>query len=335
MEYRSVKGFTGVAQFGFLLVFVGLGFILAGVAQIIIGYQMVPPGTSFDKLGEATIAAMKDPKNIFYSRLAQVTGTFFLLFVPAMIYNWLANGKSFFWLGFNRYLNFFQVIIGFLILFTCTVLGAALGDISKTIIAHLPSLDAYARKLENLYNDQVLVLSNLRDWPEFLMAIVVMAFFPALFEEVFFRGVVQNLFVKWWKKPLLAIIATSLLFSLVHGSVYLFLTRAVLGFALGMMYHRTKNIWTNVIAHFLNNAIALVQLFAMSRSKQKVDISKLDPKLEWWYGLIAIAVLFFLFRFLDRYSAKNIYKINAKENLLLAEHTSNPFTKHETNQVGN
>ncbi len=335
MEYRSIKGYTGAAQLGFLFLFFGLGFFLAAGAQFIIGLKMIPAGAPIEKIPDLMLDAMKDPKNVFYARLAQVSGTFCLLFIPAILYSWISNGKNKFWLGFNPYLNIYQVLIGFLIMYTANIMAAPLEEMTKAILTHLPSLDAKARQLEMLYNDQVLVLSNLRSWPEFLMGVLVMAFFPALFEEVFFRGAVQNLFVRWWKMPLLAIIVTSLLFSFIHGSIYLFISRAVLGFALGLLYYKTKNIWVNVIAHFLNNAIALSQLFAMSMKKQKMDPSEVDPKVEWWFGIIAIAVLFFLFRFLDKYSVKNKMKIKAREQLLLSEAGSNPFAKTETNHFGN
>ncbi|MEO7522628.1 MAG: CPBP family intramembrane glutamic endopeptidase [Ferruginibacter sp.] len=335
MEYKSIKGYTGIAQLGFLFVFLGLGFILAGIAQLVIGLKMIPPGTPMAEMGQAMLTAMKNPENVFYTRLAQICGTFFLLLIPALLFSWISNGRNRFWLGFNPYVNIFQLALGFLIMFTANIMASPLAEMSRAITAHFPALDNYAKHLETVYNDQVVVLSNLKSWSEFLMALAIMAFFPALFEEIFFRGAMQNFFVKWWKKPLLAIIVTSLVFSLIHGSVYLFISRAVLGFVLGLMFFRTKNIWVNVFAHFLNNAIALGQMFAMSKSKQKIDISKLDPKVEWWFAIIAIGVLFFLFRFLERYSVKNRYKIEAKEKLLIAASASNPFVKNEMNEFGN
>lgn len=335
MEYRSIKGFTGVAQLGFLLVFVGLGFVLAGGAQLLIGLKIVPPGTDFKDMGTAMLQAMKDPGNVFYTRLAQVLGTFCLLFIPAILFSILVNGKNRFWLGFNGNFNLYQVLLGFLIMFTANIMASPLEELTRSVVAYMPSLDASAKEMEKTYNEQVVILSNLKSWPEFITALAIMAFFPALFEEMFFRGALQQLFVKWWKAPMVAIIVTSLLFSFIHGSIYLFLSRAVLGFVLGLMFFKTKNIWINVIAHFLNNAIALAQLFSMSRSNQKIDVSKIDPKIEWWFGVIAIGVLIFLFRFLDKYSEKNRLRINSKENLLLAETRSNPFTNSVNNQIGN
>ena len=44
MNYRSVKGFTGWAQLGILLVFLGAGFVLAGGVQLLVGFQLSPAG---------------------------------------------------------------------------------------------------------------------------------------------------------------------------------------------------------------------------------------------------------------------------------------------------
>jgi membrane protease YdiL (CAAX protease family) len=291
--------------------------------------QMMPPGTSVMD-PDAIMKAMLDPKNVGLARLAQVFGTFFLLFVPAVLYNLVCNGPDRFWLGFNNYINIYQVLIGFAIIYAANMFAAPIGDFSKAIVANFPSLDEMARKMEAAYNEQVLVLSNLRSWPEFLTAVVIMAFFPALFEEVFFRGGLQNILVRWTNRPIIAIIITSLLFSFIHMSIYLFLSRAILGFVLGLMYHKSKNIWVNVIAHFLNNAIAVAQLFWMSTRNKKIDVSALDTEVAWWVGLLALFVLIGLFYLLQKYSVANRNKINEKEAALYAKgNLHDPFTQRQ------
>ena len=328
MQYKSNKGYTGFSQLGMLLAFVGLGLILATLAQLIIGLQMVPKGTSMLQLQEAMMAAMKDPKNVQTIRILQIAGTFCLMFVPSVMFSWIVNGNNPFWMGFNKYFNAQQIALGFVIIFSANILAGPLQDLSEKIVAHFPSLDQTAKNLENLYNDQVQALSHLSGLPDLFLALIIMAFFPALFEELFFRGVMQNLFIKWWKKPLLAIIITSIIFSLIHMSIYLFLSRVVLGFVLGLMFYKTRNIWVNTIAHFLNNAIAVLQMYALSQSKTKsdIDVSKLDPKFDWWMGLAALAVLYFLFKYLDRYSEENKMKIYTKEQSLLVNETQgNPL----------
>ncbi len=326
MQYKSIKGFTGPAQIGILLVFIGLGMVVAGSVQMALAYTIIPEGTPLASMEKALLEALKDPRNVGIGRWMQVLGTFILLFIPTLLYSWICNGKQAFWLGFNKHLNVFQVLLAFLLIFTANIMAAPLEELIKKMVVHFPSVQAVALKLENTYNEQVLLLSNLRSVPEFLLALLIMAFFPAVFEEVFFRAAVQNLLVKWWGKPLLAIVITSLLFSLIHMSVYLFLSRAILGFVLGLMYYQTKNIWVNIIAHFLNNALALAQLFAMTRNNQPVDINQLNPTVEWWFGLIALATLFILFTLLKRYSEKNRMRIYAKEQaMLVAAPNGNPL----------
>lgn len=317
MEYRSVKGFTGWGQLGILLVFLGAGFILAGGIQLVIGMQLIPSGLPADEMMEAMLKAMMLPENVTYARISQVTGTFFLLFMPAVLYMIVCHGKNPFWLGFNKHINAAQVVLGFFLIFLANIIANPLADLSRELVRYLPELNAMGLRMEEEYNAQVTALSNLKSWGEFFMAIIIMAFFPALFEELFFRGAVQNLLERWWKMPLLAVIVTSLLFSLIHMSVFLFLSRAVLGFVLGLMYQRSKNLWVNIVAHFLNNTVAVIQLFWISKHAQKIEVDKLDPKVPWWGGLIALALSIGIFLLFEKISKNNRKQIAFEEQDLL------------------
>ena len=332
MQYRSVKGFTGWAQVGILLIFFGAGFILAAGVQLLIAYQLIPAGLPPDKMADAMINSMLQPENIGAARLSQVLGTFFLFFVPAILFMLVCHGKNTFWLGVNKHVNGRQIIFGFFLIFLANVIANPLADLSKSLLVNLPKLNALGMVLEAEYTKQVMALSNLKSWGEFFMAIVIMAFFPALFEEIFFRGAIQNLLERWWKKPLLAILVTSLLFSLIHMSVFLFLSRAVLGFVLGLMYQRSKNLWVNIIAHFLNNTVAVIQLFWLSTQSKKVEVDKLDPDVPWWAALIAVAITWGLFLLFEKASAKNKTQIASEEqNLMEQSDILHPFPESKNN----
>lgn len=325
MQYRSVKGFTGWGQLGILFVFLGLGFILAGFAQLVIGYKVVPDDIPMTAIGEAMMEALMEPENVNYARLAQVLGTFFMMFIPAVLFALTVHGKNPFWLGFNRFLNAKQVVAAFFIIIAANLFAAPIEDLSRYIVSHFPDLDKMAHNLEMQYQAQVLALSNLQSWPEFLMGIVIMAFFPALFEELFFRGAMQNLFARWWRKPYLAIVVTALVFSLIHLSVYLFLSRAILGFVLGLLYHKTRNIWVNIIAHFLNNAVALAQLFWLSSSGEAPKLEDMEPDIPWWTAIIFFVVLYVLFKLVNRYSAVSRFSVESRELALYSKENKDPF----------
>lgn len=317
MEYRSIKGFTGWGQLGILLAFTGAGLILAAASQLIIGFQLIPAGTPTSQMGEAMVDAMMEPEHVSAARLAQVLGTFCIMFLPALGYLLVCHGKDKFWLGFNMHINAKQIMLGFLLIFLANIIANPLADLSKMIISNFPDLHTMGLKMEAEYSKQVTALSNLKSWGEFFMAILIMAFFPALFEEIFFRGALQNLLERWWKKPLLAVLVTSLIFSLIHVSVFLFLSRALLGFVLGLMYQRSRNLWVNIIAHFLNNTVAVIQLFWISSHAEKIEVDKLDPKVPLWGGLIALAITYGLFLLFEKVSNKNRKQIAFEEQDLL------------------
>jgi membrane protease YdiL (CAAX protease family) len=334
MHYKSAKGYTGWAQLGILIGFVSIGLILTGIIQLIIGKSLISPGTPVQEMGNEMMKALFKPENVGYLQLSQIAGTIFLMFLPSVIYSLVCNGKNKLWLGFSKYINIKQVLLGFLIIFCANIIASPAADLSKEIISHFPSLDKWAQGLENDYNNQVMAMSNLKSWGQLVTAIVIMAFFPALFEEIFFRGAIQNLFLRWWKNPWLSIIVTALVFSFIHNSVYLFISRAILGFALGLMYYQSKNLWVNIIAHFLNNCVAVIQLFAITRSSEKIDISKLNDHFPIWIELLCLLVFYLLFFLFKRVSVSNREKIEVDEQKLWTKPPSN-YKMQQTNNSFN
>lgn len=324
MQYSTAKGFSGWTALGMLIIFLVAGFIVAAIFQFIISYGMLPAGTSFDKLPAALEAAMKDERNVNSLRIMQVGSTFLMLCIPTILFSRLVNGRSYFWMGFNKHINITQILVAFGIIFLANIMAGPVADASKALLKNLPAVDAMAHRLEQAYNEQVQVLSNLKSWGEYIAAIFIMAFFPALFEEMFFRGALQQHLEKWWKRPLLAISITAIIFSLIHFSIYHFLTRFVLGFVLGLLYHKTRNLWVNIIAHFLNNALAVTQLFFLSRQKTKPNIAELEPTVAWWLGLLALAAVIFLFWYLQKITKQTRAAIALQEQSLLAT-SADPF----------
>jgi membrane protease YdiL (CAAX protease family) len=147
-----------------------------------------------------------------------------------------------------------------------------------------------------------------------------------MFEEVFFRGAIQQSFIRWINKPMLSIFLTSVLFSIVHFSIYLFLIRLVLGFALGLMFYETRNIWVNIIAHFINNTMVLLTMFL---TKTDVSNSKADEMFrtsyDYWIAAASVFVLIFLFIRIRRSSQNNLMKIANLESQLMEKEKNNLF----------
>jgi uncharacterized protein len=313
MEYRSFKGYNGWAQMGFLLALLGLGLILASSLQGIVTAVITPKGFNFsDTKGLTKI--LSQPENVTTARLMQVGSTLALFFLPALMWNFICNGKTLFWVGFNKYFTLKQIAIAFVIMLTASLGAQFFAIITKGILAYIPWLDAKARLMENSYNEQVNALSNLKNGGEYVLALFIMAFFPGLFEEVFFRGLLQRFFERWWSKPILAIVASSIIFSVIHASIYLFLTRLCLGLALGFIFYYTRNVWINVIAHFINNAMALTYLYF--QPKGKIKTAAPEAAAHWLVCIAAICGTILLIIYLKKQSTEQVAQINQQEDFL-------------------
>ena len=95
---------------------------------------------------------------------------------------------------------------------------------------------------------------------------------------------------------MIAIIITSILFSLVHLSYYGFLVRFALGAILGIIFYLSGNIWLSVLFHFLYNGLQVTVLYAtqsnLANEKNQKDIESNFPV---WAGIVALALIIYLF----------------------------------------
>jgi hypothetical protein len=144
--------------------------------------------------------------------------------------------------------------------------------------------------LEANYESQIAAMVNLDSVSGIAISVLMVAILPAIFEELLFRGGLQNIIKRWSGNPWLAIILTSLIFSAIHGSWYGFLPRTALGMLLGFVFYTTGNLWYSIFMHFINNFTALVFLWVYHR--QGVALKDMpDSFFPWWTGVIGLLVV--------------------------------------------
>jgi len=91
-----------------------------------------------------------------------------------------------------------------------------------------------------------------------LINILIIAFIPAVGEELIFRGVFQKLMQNIFRSGHLSVWFTSFIFSAVHFQFYGFLPRFILGLMFGYLFLWTRNLYLPMMAHFMNNAVPTV-----------------------------------------------------------------------------
>jgi membrane protease YdiL (CAAX protease family) len=95
----------------------------------------------------------------------------------------------------------------------------------------------------------------------FILNIIMICVLPSLGEELLFRGIFQQLFIEWTKNIHIGILLGAFFFSFIHFQFFGFLPRLLLGIYFGYLFAWSRTIWLPIIAHFTNNAFAVVYYY--------------------------------------------------------------------------
>ena len=100
-----------------------------------------------------------------------------------------------------------------------------------------------------------------------LSNMIVIAILPAIGEELFFRGTIQQLIQRSSKNPHIAIWVTAFLFSALHMQFLGFIPRMLLGALFGYLFYWSGNLWLPIIGHFINNGFAVMATYMIQQNK--------------------------------------------------------------------
>ncbi len=294
MQQSLSKGYSGWAQVGILVGLVFAAFFVAGIASIII-WTVMAHGSIFNMQND-----MFKPENLNAILVMQCVSTFIIFFLPAYFFAKICYTNSMGFLGFNGKITPKQLGIVVLLVVASLPLIDALATLNK-MIPLSKNLRASMDAAEKAYNDQVAVMAQIKTWPQYLVSLFVIAFLPAIFEETLFRGGIQQMLTRWWQKPWLSILFTSLLFSAIHFSWYGFFARAALGGVLGLVFYYGQSIWLNITLHFLNNGFVITSMFVMFKQGKPIDMED-GGTVPLWAGVIGLVLVIGLIKWLKQSS---------------------------------
>ena len=142
------------------------------------------------------------------------------------------------------------------------------------------------------------------------LSIISIAVVPAIAEEFVFRGAILNILKPYGAK--FAILASSLLFGLLHGNIEQFVFAFLTGLYFAYVAYKTESIVPSVIMHFLNNFSSLI----CSLFKSNKEISSILEIFFLTIGIIGFMVLFVvniqkIFNF--KFKIFKVFKRNKKQ----------------------
>ena len=291
---RNSRNFSFTGQLGILLGLIGAGLVLGAVISA--GVWIAMTGRPLLSMGNDLL----NPK--YYDAIMWIQGisTFFMFFLPVYLFALICYRNPSKFIGFNTNFNVRQIVIVLFIVILTFPLSGALAELNK-VIPIPKNWQIYFKEKEAERALQEAALININSFYRYVISMVMIALLPAVFEEVCFRGGIQNILTRWFKGPWVSIIFTAIIFSAVHVSYYGFLVRFALGIILGFVFYYSGSLWLSILVHFLYNGLQVTALYfaTVAHNKPSKDIEANFPL---WAGVIALALIIYAFVYFRKIS---------------------------------
>lgn len=160
---------------------------------------------------------------------------------------------------------------------------------------HLPdtfmALEKWMMNLEQAAEQFTQQLLSGTDYTSLGINVLMIAVIPAIGEEFFFRGIIQQVLAQWTNSKTWGVVLAAAFFSFFHFQFFGFVPRMAFGILFGFIFIWTRSIWYSVLAHFLNNAIAVMMFFLLNKGIINSDPETVSSYL-YGNGILVMASLF-------------------------------------------
>lgn len=258
----------------------------------IIAGSLVSAGTWLMMTGKSLDTLQTDMANpdYYYAIIAlQAVSTFFIFFLPAWIFSMVCYRNPAKFTGFHTRFNIKQVLWVAVILALTFPLSGVLSELARS----MPLPKDWQTKfdaMEIAREAQEAILIKIDSLSKYIISMALIAILPAIFEEIMFRGVLQNVLTKWFKGPWAAILVTAFIFSIIHMSFYGFFVRFALGIILGLVFYYSGSLWLVIIFHFLYNGLQVTALYFLQIGENP-GIKDVEGNFPLWAGGLALVSL--------------------------------------------
>ena len=255
--FFDARPFTKLLLVSFLmvccyLIFLGLGILLA------MPLFKIPPGEAIQILEHDQVEA-----NIGLLKFLQVLYSVGLFLVPALLSGFLIQRNALRYLRADRISNYWIIIL----VVTLMIVSIPWINFTSFLNERLSLPERWGDLMERIRENDESSWDLMRAYLQtehvggLLINIFMVALIPAIGEEFLFRGTIQRILVEWFSSEHLAVWVTALLFSLMHYQFIGLIPRVMLGALFGYLFVWTGSIWIPVLAHFINNGLAVIYYY--------------------------------------------------------------------------
>lgn len=233
-----------------------------------------------------------DVSNLVLLKYFQLSQSIGMFIIPALVLALLFGKSIGSYLLLNKKPMLTSSLLAVFIVFTASPIINVLGvwNSSLSLPMWMSGVEDWMRQSEESAAKLTELFVHTDHFSGLLFNIFMIALIPAIGEEFLFRGVIQHVIGDWTKNKHVAIWITAIVFSALHMQFYGFLPRALLGAMFGYLLVWSGNLWLPVIAHFINNGVAVIAYYLYDKGSIKIDPDVIGTNSE--YGIAAILSLF-------------------------------------------
>ena len=265
--------------------------VLAKLLQLIAVFVFVMIATLLVTV-LVTTGDMNDMSNV---KVMQLIQSFGLFVIPPFVMASLWSNNAFEFLRLKSTLRWTTVLYVVAFMLVAIPFNNMLTWLNQQII--LPEALSEIEKMMQSSEVQIAEITekmlNVSTLGALLFNVFLVAVVPALGEELFYRGTIQRL-LSDWKGALFAIWITAFVFSAIHMQFYGFLPRMLLGAFLGYLLLWSGSLWLPIIAHFVNNSVAVVFYYLKFNGVKVIDVETIGTDDTLWLGIVSGIVCVFL-----------------------------------------
>ena len=118
----------------------------------------------------------------------------------------------------------------------------------------------FVEPLKKLLEETIKAVVHANSIPELIFVLFVVAVVPAVIEECLFRGLIQRILDRLLS-PIVSAVLAGTIFGLFHLNPFDIVTLVGLGIFLGLLRYRSQSLLLPILAHFLNNAMAVFAVY--------------------------------------------------------------------------
>jgi len=241
-----------------------------------------------------------DFSTIYSLRGAQLLQSVGLFVLPPLVLAFLWSQRPAEWLQTDRMPSVSTALLVVVLMWAAipsiNLLGSYNHDLQ--LPEALSGLESRLKAMEvdaKVLTERLLAIDSVSD---LLISLFIIAFVPAVGEELFFRGTIQRLIQSKWG-PHLGVWLTALIFSAIHFQFYGFLPRMMLGALMGYLLVWSGSLWYPMVAHFVNNATVVLFYFAERKGWISFDLENFGSRgtaVAGYISIVLVSVLLWWYR---------------------------------------